>query len=64
MIEHNRLLTWGEAVSMISVSERSNIVMKLGTSALELCSIVSRIGWLLGEFRDINARWKNELNLY
>ena len=64
MIEYNRLLAWGEAVGLIDVPQGSHVSVSLGTNAIELCSIVSRIGWLLGEFRDINARWKNELNLY
>jgi hypothetical protein len=64
MIEYNRLLAWGDAIGLIDVPQGSNVAMKLGTNAVELCSIVSRIGWLLGEFRDINARWKNELNPY
>jgi hypothetical protein len=64
MIEYNRLLAWGEAVGLIDVPQGSHVATTLGTNAVELCSIISRIGWLLGEFRDINARWKNELNAY
>jgi hypothetical protein len=64
MIEHNRLLAWGEVVGLIDAPQGSNVAVKLGTNAVELCSIISRIGWLLGEFKEINARWKNELNPY
>ncbi|KAH8662766.1 prion-inhibition and propagation-domain-containing protein [Ilyonectria robusta] len=64
MIEYNRLLAWGESVGLIDVPQGSHVAVSLGTNAIELCSIVSRIGWLLGEFRDINARWKNELHPY
>ncbi|KAJ6168102.1 hypothetical protein N7497_000945 [Penicillium chrysogenum] len=64
MIEYNRLLAWGEAVGLIDVPEGSHVAVALGTNAIELCSIVSRIGWLLEEFKAINARWKNELNPY
>lgn len=62
MIEYNRLLAWGESVGLIDVPQGSHVAVSLGTNAIELCSIVSRIGWLLGEFRDMNARWKNELH--
>lgn len=51
-------------VRLINAPQGSNVAVKLGTNAVELCSIISRIGWLLGEFKEINARWKNELNLY
>ncbi|KAF4957170.1 hypothetical protein FSARC_11379 [Fusarium sarcochroum] len=63
MIEYNRLLAWGEAVGLIHVPQGSHVATSLGTNAVELCGIVSRIGWLLGEFRDMNTRWKNELRL-
>ncbi|KAH7132745.1 prion-inhibition and propagation-domain-containing protein [Dactylonectria macrodidyma] len=61
MIEYNRLLAWGESVGLMNAQQGSHVAVNLGTNAIELCSIVSRIGWLLGEFRDMNARWKNEL---
>ncbi|KAM0547593.1 hypothetical protein ACHAPJ_010337, partial [Fusarium lateritium] len=61
MIEYNRLLAWGDAVGLIDVPQASHVATNLGTNAIELCSIVSRIGWLLGEFRDMNARWENQL---
>ncbi|CRG92692.1 hypothetical protein PISL3812_09757 [Talaromyces islandicus] len=64
LIEYNRLLAWGKAVGMINIPEVENLAVNLGTDPLELCAILSRIGWLLGEFRDLNTRWKNELNPY
>lgn len=64
MIEYNRLLAWGEAVGLIDVPQGSHVAVTLGTNAIELCSILSRMGWLLGEFKAINSRWKNELNPY
>lgn len=64
MIEYNRLLAWGDAVGLIDVPQGSHLAVTLGTNAIELCSILSRIGWLLEEFRALNSRWKNELNPY
>lgn len=64
MIEYNRLLAWGEAVGLIDVPQGSHVAVALGTNAIELCSIISRIEWLLGEFKAINSRWKNELIPY
>lgn len=64
LIEYNRLLAWGEAVGLIDVPEGSHLAVTLGTNAIELCRILSRIGWLLEEFRALNSRWKNELNPY
>jgi hypothetical protein len=55
MIEYNRLLAWGEAVGLIDVPQGSHVATTLGTNAVELCSIISRIGWLLGEFRDVTT---------
>lgn len=62
MIEYNRLLAWGEAVGLIDVPKGSHIAVSLGTNAVELCSIISRIAWLLGEFKELNARWQNEFS--
>ncbi|KAJ5982718.1 prion-inhibition and propagation-domain-containing protein [Penicillium sp. IBT 35674x] len=61
MIEYNRLLAWGEAVGLMDVPKESHIAVSLGTNAVELCSIISRIAWLLGEFKELNARWQNEV---
>ncbi|KAF5534336.1 hypothetical protein FMEXI_11331 [Fusarium mexicanum] len=60
MIEYNRLLAWGDAIGLIDVPQASHVATNLGTNAIELCGIISRIGWLLGEFRDMNARWQSE----
>ena len=60
MIEYNRLLAWGDAVGLIDVSDQSHVASRLGTNAIELCSILAHIGWLLEEFKDINDRWDNE----
>lgn len=64
MIEYNRLLAWGEAVGLIDVPQESHLAVTLGTNPVELCGILSRIGWLLGEFKSLNSRWKNELDPY
>ncbi|KAJ5974032.1 prion-inhibition and propagation-domain-containing protein [Penicillium waksmanii] len=64
MIEYNRLLAWGEAVGLIDVPKESNVAVSLGTNAIELCSIISRIAWLLGEFKELNARWHNEASSF
>lgn len=64
MIEYNRLLAWGEAVGLIDVPEGSHVAVSLGTNAVELCSIISRIAWLLGEFKELNARWQNETSSF
>ena len=61
MIEYNRLLAWGDAVGLVDDPDGSHIASRLGTDAIELCSIVSYIGMLLQKFRDINSRWKNEI---
>ncbi|KAJ5935940.1 prion-inhibition and propagation-domain-containing protein [Penicillium verhagenii] len=55
-------LAWGEAVGLIEVPKESHIAVSLGTNAVELCSIISRIAWLLGEFKDLNARWETEVS--
>jgi hypothetical protein len=58
IIEYNRLLAWGKAVGLIEVSDERNIADRLGTNASELSGIISRIGWLLEQFRDLGERWK------
>jgi len=64
MIEYNRLLAWGDAVGMVSVPDGSHIASSLGTNAMELCGIVSRISWLLLEFKNISQRWESERQRY
>ncbi|KAJ2981968.1 hypothetical protein NQ176_g1696 [Zarea fungicola] len=64
LIEYNRLLAWGKAIGLMDTSGGANPATALGTDAAELCGIISRIEWLLSEFRDINARWKNEFHLH
>ena len=59
-IEYNRFLAWGEAVGLIGVPNDSDIASSLGTNAVELCSIIAHIRWLLEEFKDINDRWKDK----
>ncbi|CEJ81042.1 hypothetical protein VHEMI01194 [[Torrubiella] hemipterigena] len=61
VIEYNRLLAWGKAVGLIDATEDSDVAKSLGTNAVELCSVLSRIRWLLEEFREINNRWKTEI---
>lgn len=62
MIEYNRLLAWGDAVGLIDVPKGSHIAVSLGTNAVELCGIIARIAWLLGEFKELNARWQHEFS--
>ena len=64
MIEYNRLLAWGDAVGLVEVRDGSNLASSLGTNAIELCSVVARIGELLEEFKDLNDRWKEETSLH
>ena len=58
VIEYNRLLACGKAVGLIDVPDESNIAVSLGTSTNELSGIISHIGWLLEQFRNIGERWK------
>lgn len=60
-IEYNRLLAWGDAVGLVDVPDGAHVASCLGTNAVELCSIMARIGWLLEEFKDINSRWEGEV---
>lgn len=64
LIEYNRVLAWGKAAGLVEVPKGSNLGVTLGTNATELCAIIARIGWLLAEFRDLNARYETELNPY
>ena len=64
MIEHNRLLVWGDAVGLVEVRDGSYLALSLGTNVIELCSVVARIGELLEEFKDLNDRWKEETSLH
>jgi hypothetical protein len=61
MIEHNRLLAWGDAVGLIEVPNGSHVASSLGTNAVELCDILARIAWLLEKFKDINNRWQSNM---
>ncbi|KAK3175545.1 hypothetical protein K4F52_010178 [Lecanicillium sp. MT-2017a] len=61
IIEYNRLLAWGKTVGLIEVPNESNLAATLGTNTSEFSGIISRIGWLLEQFRDLGERWK-ELN--
>ena len=63
-IEYNRLLAWGDTVGLIHVPNKSHIASSLGTNGIELCGIVSRIGWLLLKFKDISQRWESERQRY
>lgn len=64
MIEYNRLLAWGDAVGLIEVPSGSHVASSLGTNAIELCDILSRIAWLLEKFKEMNDRWKLSVDLY
>ncbi|KAK3342311.1 prion-inhibition and propagation-domain-containing protein [Neurospora tetraspora] len=61
IIEYNRVLAWAKAAGLIEVAPGSSLVSTLGTNATELITILARIQWLLAEFRDLNARYGNEL---
>ncbi|KAK3941614.1 prion-inhibition and propagation-domain-containing protein [Diplogelasinospora grovesii] len=63
IMEYNRVLAFGKAAGLVDVAEGSSLGVALGTNATELVSIVARIQWLLAEFREINGRYGNELNL-
>ncbi|KAK0709739.1 prion-inhibition and propagation-domain-containing protein [Lasiosphaeria miniovina] len=62
IIEYNRVLAWGKAAGFVHVPEGGSLAVTLGTNATELVGIVSRIQWLLAEFRELNSRYGNELN--
>ncbi|KAK0742513.1 prion-inhibition and propagation-domain-containing protein [Apiosordaria backusii] len=64
VIEYNRVLAWGKAAGLIDVPEGSTLGAVLGADGIELVAILARIQWLLEEFRDLNARYGNELNPY
>ncbi|KAH6640516.1 prion-inhibition and propagation-domain-containing protein [Chaetomium tenue] len=61
IIEYNRVLAWGKAAGLVDVPEGSNLGTTLGSDGIELVAIVARIQWLLSEFRELNARYGNEL---
>ncbi|KAL2197799.1 prion-inhibition and propagation-domain-containing protein [Corynascus similis CBS 632.67] len=61
IIEYNRVLAWGKAAGLVDVPEGSNLGTTLGADSIELVAIVARIHWLLSEFRELNARYGNEL---
>jgi hypothetical protein len=61
IIEYNRVLAWGKAAGLVDVPEGSTLGTTLGVDSIELVAIVARIQWLLSEFRDLNARYGNEL---
>ncbi|KAK4154347.1 prion-inhibition and propagation-domain-containing protein [Chaetomidium leptoderma] len=61
IIEYNRVLAWGKAAGLVDVPEGSSLSTTLGADGIELVAIVARIQWLLSEFRDLNARYGNEL---
>ncbi|KAJ4364888.1 hypothetical protein N0V85_009263 [Neurospora sp. IMI 360204] len=61
IIEYNRVLAWAKAAGIIEVTPGSSLASTLGTNATELITILARIQWLLAEFRDLNARYGNEL---
>ena len=64
MIEYNRLLAWGHAIGLLDSPNRSHIASSLGADAIELCSIISYIGSLLQKFKDINSRWKDDIQVH
>ncbi|KAK4043160.1 prion-inhibition and propagation-domain-containing protein [Parachaetomium inaequale] len=61
IIEYNRVLAWGKAAGLVDIPEGSNLGTTLGADGIELVAIVARIQWLLSEFRELNARYGNEL---
>ncbi|KAK0629175.1 prion-inhibition and propagation-domain-containing protein [Bombardia bombarda] len=63
LIEYNRVLAWGKAAGLIDVPENSTLGVILGTNPTELIAIIARIQRLLSEFKDINSRYGNELDI-
>ncbi|KAL2161996.1 hypothetical protein VTH06DRAFT_7781 [Thermothelomyces fergusii] len=61
IIEYNRVLAWGKAAGLVDIAEGSTLGTALGADGIELVAIVARIQWLLSEFRELNARYGNEL---
>ncbi|SPQ23168.1 baad7df4-cf99-48ef-b474-ff4856f29c0e [Thermothielavioides terrestris] len=61
IIEYNRVLAWGKAAGLIDVPEGSTLGATLGAEGIELVATIARIQWLLSEFRDLNARYGNEV---
>ncbi|KAK4105203.1 hypothetical protein N658DRAFT_417697 [Parathielavia hyrcaniae] len=61
IIEYNRVLAWGKAAGLVDVPDGSSLSTALGAEGLELVAIVARIQWLLSEFKELNARYGNEL---
>jgi hypothetical protein len=61
IIEYNRVLAWGKAAGLVDVAEGSNLGTTLGADGIELVAIVARIQWLLSEFRELNARYGNQV---
>lgn len=61
IIEYNRVLAWGKAAGLVDVPEGSTLGTTLGADGIELVAIVARIQWLLSEFKELNARYGNEL---
>jgi hypothetical protein len=61
IIEYNRVLAWGKAAGLVDVPNGATLGTTLGVDSIELVAIVARIQWLLSEFRDLNARYGNEL---
>lgn len=64
IIEYNRVLAWGKAAGLVDVPKGSTLGATLGAEGIELVAILARIQWLLSEFRELNARYGNELNPY
>lgn len=60
IIEYNRVLAWGKAAGLVD-SDGATLAAALGTNSFELVGIVARIQCLLGEFRELNARYNNEV---
>ncbi len=61
IMEYNRVLAWGKAAGLVEVPEGSTLGATLGADGIELVAIIARIQWLLSEFRDLNARYGNQL---
>ncbi|KAF2164527.1 hypothetical protein M409DRAFT_67692 [Zasmidium cellare ATCC 36951] len=60
VMEYNRLLAWGYTAGLIECPSGSHLAASLGTNAVELCSVVARIGALLDDFKELFARWNND----
>ncbi|KAK8014278.1 hypothetical protein PG990_007574 [Apiospora arundinis] len=61
ILYHNRVIAWGQSAKLVGSESSSGVSPVLGTQPMHTLEVVSRIGHLLEEFRDLNSRY-NELH--